>query len=231
MDMHSSNFLGKKIRMKYLRYARVGMLMMKQRDIPLYVEILSVREDSSASLCVTHLDDFRAAAKSSEVAVMVVQAAYHYLNSPKKSLAFNYAFLYKAGILFLGPVREIYDTLDRGDVTTFVLLIDTSLQVTPSISRTVSHRFRSTLRLVESASDDERSQTSRRAVKRFRAFVGRVKSHLFPVNRRRLGAVTANVVQVVRWDTQEGHRCKRQCRENTEVSSVRLDSLSVSSSE
>lgn len=56
--MHSSNFLDKERRRTYLRYARIGGLVMNHNELPLYVRKLVAEKESRASLGVTHLDDF-----------------------------------------------------------------------------------------------------------------------------------------------------------------------------
>lgn len=64
---------------------------MNRKELLTYVKTLLAEKGSYSSLGVTLLDDFRIATESPEVAVMLVGAAYHCINSSRKSPAFNSA--------------------------------------------------------------------------------------------------------------------------------------------
>lgn len=119
---------------------------------------------SSVSLDVTHLEDFHLAAHSSEVAVMLVHDAHHSINSPKTYPTFNSALFYEVKLELFWRLREIYDTLNKGNVATFVLFRYTSMNVTPSILQRVPRGFKNTLHLMESESGDECRKICRRSI-------------------------------------------------------------------
>lgn len=73
---------------------------------------------------------------------MLVHAVHHYITSSIKVHAFNSELFYKAVLSFLRRLREIYDMLERGDVDTFAIFMDTSLRVTPL-------HFRNSLALIQ----------------------------------------------------------------------------------
>lgn len=91
--IHSSNVLSKDIRAKYLRYARVGKLMMKQKELPAFMETMTAENDSRVSLGVTNLQDFRLATWASEVALILVHEVHHYINKPNKMPAIIFVLL------------------------------------------------------------------------------------------------------------------------------------------
>lgn len=98
--------------------------------------------ESRASLGSTHLGDVRLATQASDMEVKLVHGAKYYINIPRTCPVFNSALLDKAALSCLVRLKDIYETLDSGDVTTFLLFIDNSLKVTTSISRTLSLLFR-----------------------------------------------------------------------------------------
>lgn len=55
--------------------------------------------------------------------------------------------------------------------------------------------------------------------------------HLYPVERQKHGVFTGNVGKDVGRETKGPHRLKRKSRANADVTSVTMDTLSMSSSE
>lgn len=170
--------------------------------------MLSEEKESHVSLDVTHLDDFRLASQSSEVAVMLLHGAHHYIKKPNKSPALDSALFYNEGLWLLGRLLEIYDMMYRGDVATFVLFMDTSLKVTHSMLQRVSFGLRNNLRLVESGGGDDRSKMCGRSIKQEIASYAHVKRHFYPMDRPKSGDYTGNVGQDVGRDMEERHRRK-----------------------
>lgn len=65
----------------------------------------------------------------------------------------------------LGRLREIFDTLERMDVPSFRAFMDTTTKKTPAMQHTAEAGFMSVMRLVDSASGENRDKMSAKSVK------------------------------------------------------------------
>lgn len=61
------------------------------------------------------------------------------------------SLLYKAVLSVLGRLRDLFDTLDRGDVPSFRALMDSVTKTTPTLQQTMEVEFMNSIPFVESA--------------------------------------------------------------------------------
>lgn len=155
-EMITSEFLSSESLSMYLQYARVGKLMMRLKELPAIVEKLSAEKEPRFRFAVTLLDDFRVNGQTSEVVLLLIHAAHQNMNNPNKDALCRSTVFYNARLYAFRQLGEIYDTLDKTAVPTFLAFMDTPVKATPNLYQSVQLVFMNKLRLVESVSGENR---------------------------------------------------------------------------
>lgn len=198
----------------YLRYARVGKLMVKHMELLVFLEKLSAAKKPRFGLAASLLDDFRRNGQPSEVMLELLYTAHNYINNPNKGPVLHATLFYKAGLSTWRQLRKIYDTLDKTALPTFRAFIDTPKKATPTMYQSGQLGFTDTLQLVESGSGGNGKMTTR-SRNHEEALVARVWRYFYLPWTARFGVIVGTVRREDRRQWQELQARKMEESQNS----------------
>lgn len=110
---------------------------------------LSRSEDSRSCLDVAHLDDSASPAQRDDTVQLLMHAAPHYINSPRKAPPFRAAIFYKPALMVLDTLCSVYGTTARQQALSFHAHLKTAILISPILAQNFQEKFFSLLRMIK----------------------------------------------------------------------------------